>query len=1062
MAYETYTPFFDGGRDGKTLRPMGKPFSIDFDYTPEKDKRYRLFTMGETAMFFEWKCEDPTIYHEITDSLDSEHAENGRFCLDFSADLPVAYVKAAYKKILWPPVLDGWLEFPLTETLDCGLSVRGEDVRVQEDGFLQLRIDVRYKKEGISPYDVLPDADETYIFPFPHGSYDYTQIGREMTLPIEKLASLGVWVEGKNYSGRVYVECPYIYCGEFNILPDFAPPATHKEQFSWSGQHLSKKEWPRFYVTLNGEVLFDDEVFERCHRQSDWSVPIPDGLLKKHNTLTYENRSQYHDPLPYRLFECGIVEVAGGAIALVSTPKTGVVGKSAPLLVRTQKENLTVTITTDENLDAPQKVVLKEAGLHGIKLFCKNVCKGARFTLTAEDCVIEGQLPAVIQREEDAVVTGTGDAVYIAQDMDAMEEHLAWYLGEHIGNLITFRPVYRWCGSRSLNPEVWAMVVRVLNELDMKYVLLTDGRELPGQAINPTAELLEGDGFLGRQQHERDGQAFYWSAGDGKASLTDRQVHDMAVELRKANPMGTRCSADDAVYVDDKMFLRVDPTTPRDFKAAHDHAVARIASWRTDQCRHTGPSVMFKYMHEAGLDWLGAETMYSGMEALLAFLRGFAKAKKIPTFGVHHALQWCSVPHDVPEKYRRFRLALYAAYMLGSHDINTEEGLWRMEEFYSHFHRFDECLKVFTEQQQDFYQYTLTHSRKGSLYTPIGLIHGRYDGHHGFGEQVWGMFPYTEADYSWDLLKLYYPLNEVRGHLHSHFGKRDASLGWHSGTPYGQVDVLPVEYSKDVYKDYRLLAFAGYNCAEDSDMNALEAYVQNGGRLLLTCAHLTTTTQYDELAAGQLSYEKSFLGLTDGAPRFKEASVNGKNVLVCVNNTPCTVLKETDDGVPLLCCYAVGKGEIYLYNVSAYPAHPAICDGYTETLKMLTEKALKKETVWAECGEDVEFAVYDGGVEKQVYFLATDWYHESDELRDATLRLGEETYPLSLPFGVMLKVVTDGKRAVWCEDESGEVLTVQEKIMVQGTQKTVFCIAEGGKVRRVVVSFGSTPIEIIE
>ena len=148
------------------------------------------------------------------------------------------------------------------------------------------------------------------------------------------------------------------------------------------------------------------------------------------------------------------------------------------------------------------------------------------------------------------------------------------------------------------------------------------------------------------------------------------------------------------------------------------------------------------------------------MEPLLGFLRGVVKDKELKPFGVHHAVQWSTTPHNTHARYRRYRIALYASYILGANEINTEEGLWHMEEYYNHHHRFGEACLSHLKQQADFFRYVSSHTRSGSLYSPFALIHGRDDGATFFGkDRTWGRrgMPQTPADDSWDLLKTIYP-----------------------------------------------------------------------------------------------------------------------------------------------------------------------------------------------------------------------------------------------------------------------------------------------------------------
>ena len=130
--------------------------------------------------------------------------------------------------------------------------------------------------------------------------------------------------------------------------------------------------------------------------------------------------------------------------------------------------------------------------------------------------------------------------------------------------------------------------------------------------------------------------------------------------------------------------------------------------------------------------------------------------------------------------------------------------------------------------QRIFNRYLSTHSRTGRFYTPTALLHGRYDGWNGFNQPyLWGManLPVGEAEKSWKLLKLFYPLNHVvqtgmakTGYIPE---DNDQPFGCYSGTPRGNVDVIPVE--NGLFPEYKLLCFAGYNAAEPQDLDTVYA-----------------------------------------------------------------------------------------------------------------------------------------------------------------------------------------------------------------------------------------------
>ena len=524
------------------------------------------------------------------------------------------------------------------------------------------------------------------------------------------------------------------------------------------------------------------------------------------------------------------------------------------------------------------------------------------------------------------------------------------------------------------------------------------------------------------------------------------------------------------VYNKDKFYRFTDRSLiPHDYKEARRMSIERVRQVRrAPDTRHTGPAATFKYFAEAGFSWLGAETMYSSMEPIMSFLRGLAKAENMKTYGVHHALQWSTQPMDQIEHVRRYRLALYTSYMLGATDINTEEGLWRMEEYYVWFHRFGKTCLEHLKEQQDFFRYVQSHSRTGVFRTPYAILHGRDDGITFFGKnKTWGFYyiPQSTAEDSWDLLTAFYPKSAPVQHIYAHNCPTDRPVGFYTGTPYGQPDFIPVETGERVWNDYRFMAFLGYNRCTAEDAEKLLAYVKNGGKLLLTRAHLTKTTNMDAIYRGDLEFDPCALSFAEGDAKLCADTVNGKPVTVCKNaQAPDEILARTDSGAPLLCRYRVGNGEILLYNVKEYPAAEAICEDYTRTLQALIREANANEQTWAETEEDVEFALYrqdDGS--SHVYFLAVDWYKDPLPLRHASLLVGENRYDVSMPFGVMLKCVVQNEMAAWAESEEGEVLSVaKDRITVQGYGKCVpFRIARDGKQTQFTVDFSSAPIQEI-
>ena len=1089
MSFEKYSQFFDGYQSGRTLRAGGRGTEFSFNAAAEENKRYRLFVTGETALFYQWKDEpdNPAHYHTIVDALDTDHAFEAQYCLNLSSKKPEEYIRRLYKKVMWPPVLSYLKMNPVPEDWTCGIWAAAKNLRFEEGGYLRMKFEIYRSKKGVNRHEMALPPDEVIQIDFPEGDYDWTEIKRDILLAAEKnadlgdwvagqgenfpasesIAHIGVWIEGVKYSGEFYIERPFLTAssGE-NLLPDFTQSVHDKEKFDWSAQYISRKEWPEFRVTLNGEVVFEGEIFERCHVASEWSIDLPARLLTGENKISFELISDYHDPLPYIIREVGLIEQPGGAVAFIAAQGAGVAGKKAYALIRTEKENTAVKFTfPDGKLSGEAEKTFREAGLHGVAFDCAKACENAAFIMEADGCVCEGVIPRIVEKEENHVVTGTGDMIYVEQRMDYVEEYLSWYVSSGVGNLMTIRPTYRWSGTRLLNPEAWKLVTRVLNELGVKYAHMIDARELPGIATNPDNDMLAGEGFLGQQKHERDGAQFYWGINTAE-TMTSEQILDMGIRAWQEDPahINRNYSPDNKFYYGDKIYSNRDPMTPHDMREGEKARVGALAKVRAGVPRHTGPAHTFKYLLKAGFNWVGAETMYGSMEPLMAFLRGANLWKGIRDTGVHHAVQWSSSPQDAPEHFRRYRLALYVSYMQGATEINTEEGLWHLEEYYSHFHRFSAGCAGHIIQQQDFYKYLSTHSRTGEFFAPMALLYGRYDGWHGFNNhQPWGWLgtKNTDAENSWDLMKVFYPLSKPGAALYIHGCDTDHPVGYHTGTPLGNIDALPIECGAELFKKYPVLAFMGYNCADRDDFDRLSEYVGEGGTLILTRAHMTDTTSYDDVAAGRLTYGENVFSFTEGAPEFAVRTVNGAEVKVCVNAKAGGEVLAYAGDLPLVIRYPYGKGSVILFNVSAYPAHAAIRPLYEAELKKAMTALCARQTVWAEVGEDVQFTAFDqpDGA-RHIYLLPVDWYRDPALIRKCALRVNGYKYEVKFPFGVMVKAVSDGRRAAWPHDENGEVIALTETgAKVQGTGKVVFTLAQDGAAREIEVDFAKASVQ---
>ncbi len=1065
VSFEKYYPVYNDQEKGVTLRPYGQIAEFGFFFDRKPNKTYRLFTAGQTTLYYYWKSEPgyPAQYHAITDSLDTEHAYKAQYCLDFSSAKPEPFVKRVHKQIDWKPMVWYIPLGPVPTVFKAGVFARGNNVKVEKDGYLRMRIDVRVKAES---YET---PEYSYLIDLPQGNYKWTEICQDIEIPLDAKC-VYCFVEGKKYQGEVYIETPFLKGEGQNLLCDFTSAVPNMTRFDWTGQYVSKKEWPIFEIKLNGKTFYKGEIFERCHACSDWSVNIPAKLLKKKNKISYRLLSKYHDPLPYTLHEIAVVEQPAGELAMVACAKEASTVEKARVLVRTDRPNVKVTLTCQSDaIQGESEYFFEEAGLHGIALTCLKPAFNASFILSTENSQVQGVIERIAEKSQDNVYAGTGDMVYITQTKECVEEYLSWYISNAVGQLITVRPTYRWSGSRAINPEVWKIFNRIVNELDMKYVLMFDGREANGYDTQPTDTMLQGKGYMGSQRHETDGANGYSAA---IAPATDPYVRARAqllTEIRRENPEHTNPVDHKTWKNQAEYFKKIARREPIDLKWRKENVENILDGYRGGRAtRHTGVTPYFKYFLESGYEWVGAETMYSTHEQILSFLRGACKNAGKDIYGVHNAVQWSTCPHDTPDRFRRYRLALYDSYILGVSDINTEEGLWRIEEYWARFNRFSTACVGHLKEHQDFTSYVATHTRSGKFYTPVAFMHGRLDGSVLFVEhRTWGLPDHvTNAERSWGMMRAFYPLAE-RNCLYK---KPDCSSttpqGYYSGTPLGCVDAIPAEGNYETLNSYRTVAFAGYHAFEKEDLEKWQKFANEGGRVALTLAHFTETTIADELKKDNLTLSKEVENFTQGTPKFITATKDGVEFRYCENMKldGAKVLAETDDNRPLVLAYPFGKGEIIIVAAKEYPAHKAIANIYKTLLEQIGKETFDEEYVWAKADEKVTFVVYnqeDGS--RHIYFLAVDWYNDPALIRKATLRIGKNEYGVEMPFGELIKCVVNGESFAYPKSEKAEVLKVEENsFTAQGVGVVEFVCGKNGEQKTIAVDFANAPVQTVE
>ena len=525
---EQYTQVFLK-EDDKIIHP-GKSFFFNFEYQPEEKKQHRLFFTGEVDDFYFWKTESAStaIYKRIDESL--VPGTVGHWGLKFvGADYPIL----CCRKYNWPLSLGPVGMFPHTDVWTYGISARASGVRILEGGYLRIRIEIRNKREGVLVKQTKFPPDRIITLDIPEGTYDLTEFSENIVLPDKEIANLLFYVEGDHFEGEIIFEKPFLTdSGGYNIMPPFRPDtAQYTSHYNWFGVNLSKKEWPAMRISLNDQVVFDGEFFERCHRYSEKEFDLPEGALQSGtNRLEFTLTSNWNNAAPYRLHEVGIVSDDHHSFDVVFCPEVVTAGKEFALLLELNHPASLFVETEAELVSSP---VFKEAGLQVLRLRCDKLRNELPITLSDGVTTHTVVVQQVIERQEDNVITGTGDLIYVDQNEADTLHYFKWYLSNHIGDLLIIRPAYRWSGTRVRNDAMWRKLIRLMNALGMHYSHMLDGREPPGFCGNPSIAQLNEDtgnssGFLGRQLHERDGAYCYWGNGSGNGDFwNNNKLYDV-------------------------------------------------------------------------------------------------------------------------------------------------------------------------------------------------------------------------------------------------------------------------------------------------------------------------------------------------------------------------------------------------------------------------------------------------------------------------------------------------------------------------------------------------------
>ena len=996
---------------GERIVSQGESVKFAFDLPLDKSKSYKLNVVGEVDIDYILRFEEvlPFYYRKTDDSI---KFIDGKKVLTYTAR-NLTKERTAYAMI--KDVSAG----------EYTLSIRSKVKGLNSE--FTLTAEVYYGANNTRYY--YEKADETVTLALKE-SEDFTDDAVGFSVK-EHAAFIMIKIEATGFTGEAELYAPGLFGGDGkNLCPDFDYLPDNINDFKWVCEGFSVLEKPKYKISLNGKVFYDGIIMDRLERFAGFSLNVPDELVSDGEN-EFEIYYYTDNVKPYRIKEVRLISAPRGFEPL-GVKKQLALNEPFGVFCYSESDE----ITAEESEYYEYKGFTRVSGNYGVMRFVAKKC-GVNVPVTVNGKTVT--VSAITESLQKGIITGTGDFIYVSQNIDEFAEYLYWYLTKNVGDLLTFRCVYHWCGDEQVNLGFWRAAEELLSMLGIYFSMMRDGRELNGVNVTPPDEFFKTEYYLGSQTHERDGAFTYW-AQEIKQS-NELYYHALSRKIKYNGIYGKRSP----VYAKNGTpYLYYAPDKAENVKDAYENLKENLRLTGIDGAtRHTGVTPFFRTFYEAGYKWLGYESMYGPHELLLGALRGATESFNGKGSGTHLALQWSTVPADDEKHFIRYGLSLYLSYMHGATEINTEEGLWRIENPYEDYDRYSHACFAHTERQTKFNDFIKSHKRRGKLKTDIAMIIGKYDGMDAFstpcvyGQKKWKV---SKPEKSWDLLKTFYPesdinaiyyyitkdvkngipekyrkIMEVRKGLYLDFIEY-RQVGFYTNTPYGVIDIIPVDDGK--FSDYKFLFFTGWNTATESQLEKLCEFVENGGTLLLSKPHLYDTVIREDALRGAAS-------VIDSPLREKLLSYRG-------------------------------TGRVIYFDRDAYPAD------YAEEYSAVIRKfAQKYASPYIRDTKNVSFTEYETQDGARVYYLLNiDWWDENPA--EYTLTLGKKAYK-KLLFGNDPLVVTvkDGV-AIYTDNLYADVEKIENGFAtLTGYGETaVHIITENGERIKTVLLDGKNEIKI--
>lgn len=339
------------------------------------------------------------------------------------------------------------------------------------------------------------------------------------------------------------------------------------------------------------------------------------------------------------------------------------------------------------------------------------------------------------------------------------------------------------------------------------------------------------------------------------------------------------------------------------------------------------PSLLCIYEGEAGVDRITIEPVSN-----LNLLTGAVRTTSVKIWGAHIPTDWYfGVPVD-KVKSNKFRLAMQYLYLNGASYLYAENSLFKTNAFERCDWESGFCVDN-RKYQREFYEYAITHPRKGKLIVDKAIVYGRNEffmwklndriaelKEKDWDSNVWGKWD-NAYQIAWNASEAWLPASEKQNVFESPLNKK-----LFSGTPYGNVDIVGAE--KD-FSSYSQLVFLGWNTMDDNLLEKLKSYVKNGGTLMISYAHFNYADRNDvEMIFPESQKIEDLLGVRINAIKTaeskvifedgKEFSVEEKLDIAVGDIITAKPICKDENGNGIVYENSFGKGKVYFVSFKDY------------------------------------------------------------------------------------------------------------------------------------------------